>query len=196
MRTEPVLRSVRAAGSFHLPGPERRRFDSILRAAALLSVVVPLTAVTSSRISPAHAGKAHGRTIPTGRHHVRHRVRHTRGCRSLPCDRRVGRSWWIRHHPRPAAPQGAVALASWFNDAGGTACETHATYGFADRTLPCGTQVTFQAVDDAGHAIGPVVTGEVEDRGPFIAGREFDLNPTLKSALACSDLCKVRYRIG
>ena len=38
---------------------------------------------------------------------------------------------------------------------------------------------------------GRVVTGTVEDRGPYIAGRTFDLNPGLRDALACPDICDV-----
>ncbi len=34
-------------------------------------------------------------------------------------------------------------VASWYDDAGQTACGFHATYGVANKVLPCGTKVTF-----------------------------------------------------
>jgi rare lipoprotein A (peptidoglycan hydrolase) len=81
----------------------------------------------------------------------------------------------------------STALASWYYDAGATACGIHAYLGVAHKTLPCGTFVRMCKVH--------CVTARVQDRGPFIAGREFDLNPALKSALGCGDLCTVHYRV-
>jgi hypothetical protein len=69
-----------------------------------------------------------------------------------------------------------ISVASWYYDAGATACGFHATYGVANRYLPCGTKVTFR---HGGHT----VTATVDDRGPFVAGREWDLNQTLAGAL-------------
>ena len=37
--------------------------------------------------------------------------------------------------------------------------------------------------------------GVVDDRGPFISGRDFDLGPRLKSAVRCPDLCAIRWRL-
>jgi rare lipoprotein A (peptidoglycan hydrolase) len=37
------------------------------------------------------------------------------------------------------------------------------------------------------------VTVPVVDRGPFIAGREFDLTAATKSALGCPDLCTLEW---
>jgi hypothetical protein len=69
-----------------------------------------------------------------------------------------------------------ISVASWYYDAGATACGFHATYGVANRYLPCGTHVTFR---HGGHT----VTATVDDRGPFVGGREWDLNQTLAGAL-------------
>jgi hypothetical protein len=69
-----------------------------------------------------------------------------------------------------------ISVASWYYDAGNTACGFHATYGVANKYLPCGTHVTFR------HG-GRTVTATVDDRGPFVAGREWDLNQTLAGAL-------------
>jgi rare lipoprotein A len=68
------------------------------------------------------------------------------------------------------------SVASWYTDGGGTACGFHAYYGVANRTLPCGTKVTFRSG-------GRSVTAVVDDRGPFVGGREWDLNQNTAGAL-------------
>lgn len=68
------------------------------------------------------------------------------------------------------------SVASWYNDGGSTACGFHAYVGVANKVLPCGTQVTFSY---GGHR----VTAVVDDRGPFVGGREWDLNQNTAGAL-------------
>jgi|SRR5271166_210336 len=72
-----------------------------------------------------------------------------------------------------------LALASWYGGGGGMACGgtlTSSTLGVANKTLPCGTLVTLRY---GGHSVRvPVV-----DRGPYVAGREFDLTEATKQAL-------------
>jgi hypothetical protein len=68
------------------------------------------------------------------------------------------------------------SVASWYTDGGATACGFHAYYGVANRTLPCGTNVIF-------HSGGRSVTAVVDDRGPFVGGREWDLNQNVAGAL-------------
>ncbi len=68
------------------------------------------------------------------------------------------------------------AVASWYDDGGTTACGFHAGLGVANRTLPCGTKVQLR---NAGHT----VTATVDDRGPYVYGREYDLNQTTAAAL-------------
>lgn len=68
------------------------------------------------------------------------------------------------------------AVASWYDDGGNTACGFHAGDGVASPYLPCGTKLVF-----AYH--GRTVTAVVDDRGPFVPGREFDLNQTTAAAL-------------
>jgi rare lipoprotein A len=68
------------------------------------------------------------------------------------------------------------SVASWYDDAGATACGFHAYFAVAHKYLPCGTQVSFRYG-------GQAVTATVDDRGPFIAGREWDLNQNTASAL-------------
>ncbi len=69
------------------------------------------------------------------------------------------------------------SVASWYDDGGGTACGFHAYYGVANRTLPCGAKVAFV------HG-GRRVTAVVDDRGPFVDGRDWDLNQNTAGALA------------
>jgi hypothetical protein len=66
--------------------------------------------------------------------------------------------------------------ASWYDDGGGTACGFHAAMGVANKTLPCGTHVTFSYN-------GRTVTAVVDDRGPFVDGRDWDLNQNTAAAL-------------
>ena len=75
-------------------------------------------------------------------------------------------------------------VASWYNDAGDTACGFHARYGVASRTLPCGTKVTF-AYD------GRSVVATVDDRGPYVYSRDYDLNQNTASALGMDGVATV-----
>jgi rare lipoprotein A (peptidoglycan hydrolase) len=96
-----------------------------------------------------------------------------------------------RRPPPPAKPKPPVnvALASWYDDAGATASGLHYERGFAALIFGSawGHRVRFC------HA-GRCTVGRLDDHGPYVAGRTFDLNPTLKAALACPDLCEVRWR--
>jgi hypothetical protein len=67
-------------------------------------------------------------------------------------------------------------IASWYNDGGNTACGFHAFYGVANKSLPCGTKVVFR---NGSHE----VIATVDDRGPFVGGRTWDLNQNLAAAL-------------
>ena len=67
-------------------------------------------------------------------------------------------------------------VASWYNDAGNTACGFHAYYGVANVSLPCGTKVAFK------HGRHEVIA-TVDDRGPFVGGRTWDLNQNSAAAL-------------
>jgi rare lipoprotein A len=86
-----------------------------------------------------------------------------------------------RHNAGSWAHAGSVtafrqSLASWYNDGGATACGFHARYGVANKSLPCGTKVAFRAG-------GRSVTAVVDDRGPYVGGREWDLNQNTAGAL-------------
>ncbi len=69
------------------------------------------------------------------------------------------------------------AIASWYYDAGlQTGCGFNATYGVANKTLPCGTKVQFKYG-------GRTVMATVDDRGPYVAGRTWDLGQSTRAAL-------------
>ena len=95
-----------------------------------------------------------------------------------------------RHHRRrPELPM-AEAVASWYDYAGSTASGIRYEYGFASLMFGSrwGTRVLFC---HAGHC----VVGQLDDHGPYITGRSFDLWPSLRDALHCPDLCTVAYRV-
>jgi rare lipoprotein A len=72
-----------------------------------------------------------------------------------------------------------LAGASWYGGGGSLACGgqlTSSTLGVANKTLPCGTLVTLRY--GARSVRVPVV-----DRGPYVAGRDFDLTEATKRAL-------------
>lgn len=112
-------------------------------------------------------------------HHAK--PRHTR-CHTPACARRVDAR-------RAAHAPMRSAIASWYDDAGATASGTHYTRGFAALIFGSrwGQRVEFTYR-------GRWAIGRLEDHGPYISGRTFDLGPALKAALGCSDLCPVRWR--
>lgn len=72
-----------------------------------------------------------------------------------------------------------LAGASWYGGGGNLACGgelTSSTMGVANKTLPCGTLVRLRYG-------GREVRVPVVDRGPYVAGREFDLTEATKRAL-------------
>ena len=95
------------------------------------------------------------------------------------------RSAWITR--RAAATPTNVAIASWFDDSGATGCGFHTTYGIAALNIPCGARVLL--------CYSGCVVATREDSGPYVAGRLFDLNPTTRDAIGCTDLCPVRWRL-
>ncbi|HUN79204.1 MAG TPA: septal ring lytic transglycosylase RlpA family protein [Solirubrobacteraceae bacterium] len=69
--------------------------------------------------------------------------------------------------------------ASWYGGGGSMACGgwlTSSTLGVANKTLPCGTLVRLRYD-------GRTVRVPVVDRGPYVAGREYDLTEATKQAL-------------
>lgn len=97
----------------------------------------------------------------------------------------AAKAWDVRRHPPIVWSK---SIASWYDDAGGTACGFHAALGVAHKTLPCGTVVDFAYN-------GRTATAVVQDRGPFISGREWDLNQGLAAALGFNGVDTVGYHI-
>ena len=80
-----------------------------------------------------------------------------------------------------------LAEASWYGGGGPLACGgwlTSSTLGVANKTLPCGTMITLRYE-------GRSLRVPVIDRGPFVAGREFDLTRATKETLGFGDLGQV-----
>ncbi|HUE25569.1 MAG TPA: septal ring lytic transglycosylase RlpA family protein [Solirubrobacteraceae bacterium] len=71
------------------------------------------------------------------------------------------------------------SMASWYDDGGNTACGFHAYYGVANVSLPCGSRVSFTYG-------GRTVNAVVDDRGPYVGGRSWDLNQNTAGALGFS----------
>ena len=81
-----------------------------------------------------------------------------------------------RAHVADTPAQLVPAVASWYYDEGNTACGFHARYGVANKTLRCGTKVTIRYGDRS-------VVATVDDRGPYVYGRSFDLSQNTAAAL-------------
>jgi hypothetical protein len=125
---------------------------------------------------------AHARTSTGGRFRLRYVPRQT-GSESVrvrfagdggdrPAHRRLGELNVYR-----------VAEASWYGGGGSLACGgslMSSTLGVANKTLPCGTRVTLRYGDRS-------IRVPVIDRGPYVAGREFDLTEATKYALGFGD---------
>jgi hypothetical protein len=80
-----------------------------------------------------------------------------------------------------------LAEASWYGGGGPLACGgwlTPSTLGVANKTLPCGTAVTLRYE-------GRSLRVPVIDRGPYVAGREFDLTRATKEDLGFGDIGQV-----
>lgn len=65
---------------------------------------------------------------------------------------------------------------------------TEDSMGIAHKTLPLGTQV--QIIYN-----GTVVNAVVHDRGPFVAGRDIDLQPAVARALGFDGVGQLQYRV-
>jgi hypothetical protein len=111
--------------------------------------------------------------------------------------RRLGR-YALRLHalgvsPRHTTLLGRVAtvyravIASWYGPGGMTACGVPigaTTLGVANKTLPCGTMVTLRYGRRS-------IRVPVIDRGPYVAGREYDLTYATKLALRAGDVSQI-----
>jgi rare lipoprotein A len=95
----------------------------------------------------------------------------------------------LRKHARTRRAASVAAVASWYYDYGNTACGFHARYGVANKTLPCGTHVRISYG-------GRTVDATVDDRGPYVYGRSYDLDQTVSRALGMSGVATVQVAQG
>jgi hypothetical protein len=110
------------------------------------------------------------------------------------------------HRTATAGPGIAPAVASrWHDDhdvswygpgfyGGRTACGqayTTTILGVANRTLPCGTLVTFRNPDN-----GRTITVPVIDRGPYVSGRQWDLSGAVCLALGHCYTGEILWRLA
>lgn len=95
--------------------------------------------------------------------------------------------------PRRVLLHGAVAtvyrqvVASWYGPGGVTACGEALgpqTQGVANKTLPCGTMVSLRYR-------GRTVRVPVIDRGPYVAGRDYDLTYATRLSLGAGDVTEI-----
>jgi hypothetical protein len=83
-------------------------------------------------------------------------------------------------------PPLSYATASWYDDGGTTASGWHAFYGVANKSVAFGTHVLFVYG-------GRRVEAVVDDRGPYVGGRTWDLNQNTASALGFGGVGTVGY---
>ena len=85
--------------------------------------------------------------------------------------------WWLASRA-DAKTHWHRSVASYYDDSGATASGRHHKYGVANRWLPFGTKLR---MCDRG-----CVTVVVDDRGPYVGGRDFDLNLAAVRAIGFS----------
>jgi len=185
-----------AGASLHSPEHPIVVGASISTTRRQLDVLARRRVVVAGAISPATGGRtvalelkrhgrwgavAHARTAPSGGYQLNYRPSSTGSSRvrvTFPGDavngatqRALGRV--NSYHVAQASFYGPGMYGS------GLACGGRlgpGTMGVANKTLPCGTMVTLRY---HGHRVRvPVI-----DRGPYVAGREYDLTAATKQAL-------------
>lgn len=87
----------------------------------------------------------------------------------------------------------SYSWASWYgpglygNNLGCGGILTTHTWGVANKTLPCGTRLTL--------CYKRCTTVTVIDRGPYVAGRDFDLTYPVKSYIGMPSVGRIRWYI-
>jgi hypothetical protein len=156
------------AGGFHITTP-----PAIVRCMKTFTVAMALRAI-----------RATYRLRGTATAHQRVMLRYYIACQRNPHARAYLRHIW---RLTASVPMLGPVIASWYYDSGTTGCGFHARYGIATLIgVPCGGEVRLC------HE-GACVTATRDDSGPYVQGRLFDLDPVVKAALGCPDLCQVTY---
>jgi hypothetical protein len=102
----------------------------------------------------------------------------------------LGSSGRIRQQLDPPPPPLQSAVASWYDQGGIGACGTDAQagLGFASLFLRCGTRVRM--------CYRGCVIATMDDSGPYVASRSFDLNANLRAAIGFPDgVATIRYAV-
>ncbi len=174
--TGNAMRGTRKA----TPAPQAQAHPASARITQVTSAGKPASpARVRKAATPAHAHKT--AASPVHAHKATSPARHIHATRAA-----VAQKPHTDAKPAtPPAPALEPYVASWYYDQGDTACGFHATYGVANKTLPCGTKVTI-AYD------GHTVVAEVDDRGPYVYGRDFDLGESTAHALGMSGVVEVQ----
>jgi hypothetical protein len=122
--------------------------------------------------------------------HLRRYERCARHSWARPVDERV----WGRSRAANSArrqPPLNYSSVSWYNDAGTHCCGVYATYGVAacgsGACYPQGTRIEF-----CDHGC---VVATVDDHGPYVGGRAFDLNQNVAAAIGFGGLGVVGWRV-
>lgn len=97
--------------------------------------------------------------------------------------------------PKPKPKPWANALASWYQITGSSlGCPPYrpmdtTTLGVAHKSLACGTRVRISYR-------GRTVMATVNDRGPYVGPREFDLSGAVRNALGFDGVATIRWQIA
>jgi rare lipoprotein A len=135
------------------------------------------------------------RTNATGAYALRWRATRT-GTRRLRVAIGGTRDLAATQRPLGQAHVYRRAVASWYGPGlygGKLACGgtlTASTLGVAHKTLPCGTRVTLRNPKN-----GKSITVKVIDRGPYVAGRMWDLSYATCTYLGNCYTSTIQYRI-
>jgi rare lipoprotein A len=178
-----------AAAFAHAPRPHREPAEIQVRARAIRvhgqgminvrGTLLPAAADRRVELQALRTGRwvrlAVARTGPRGRFDLRYRASGL-GRRRLRVRFAGDAVNASAHHRAGTLTVYRQTAASWYDDGGATACGFHAHYGVASPSLPCGARVSFQLA-------GRNVTAVVDDRGPFVGGRAWDLNQNTAAAL-------------
>jgi rare lipoprotein A (peptidoglycan hydrolase) len=179
--------------------------ERLIAAIAILSmlILIPATAGAATSNNSNYRSDAHVASEPpnlignpltplalTGRA-ARHTARER--CRSRQCKRRE----WLKHHPRPTYRYEGEVEASWYGPGfygQPLGCSAMGTYqedqmGVANKVMPCGTRLEI-----CYPTTGRCAQVTVVDRGPYVAGREFDLQRAPKEALGFDGTGMVKWR--
>jgi rare lipoprotein A len=187
------------SGSFGASAPARVRVGASFRIGVPQRAAVAGRPVTvRGRLLPGTGGRVVRLITRSGRrwHTLAWARTGAHGGFSLHVRVPAGQTEWLRvtfagdrANARTSAGAGNVTglmyrVASWYDDGGQTACGFHATYGVANKTLPCGTKVTIAYA-------GRSVVATVDDRGPFVPGRDYDLNQNVAAVLGMHGVATV-----